>query len=94
VLLADADSEVAALLAGYPHTFAPSDSPDAIAAALHRFASEPRVVADPSPPRELVGWSRQAATAALDRLIGDLHPAFAPARAVADLSPEPELPPR
>jgi hypothetical protein len=94
VLLADADSEVAALLAGYPHTFAPSDNPDAIAAALHRFASEPRVLADPSPPRELVGWSRQAATAALDRLIGDLHPAFAPARAVAGLSPEPELPPR
>ena len=93
VLLADCDSEAAALLADYPHTFAPSDNPDAIAAALHRFNAEPTGLRAPCPPSELAGWSRFTAAAALDRLIAGLDPAFAPARSVADLSPEPELPP-
>lgn len=92
VLLADCDSEAAALLAGYPHSFAPSDSPEAIAAALDRFATQPNGWKDPSPPAELVGWSRFAATAALDRLIADVHPALAAAPGGADLAREPEPP--
>ena len=91
VLLADRDSEAATLLAGYPHCFAPSDSPEAIAAALDRFATEMDGWKDPRPPAELVGWSRYAATAALDRLIAELHPAFGAAPAGADLAREPEL---
>jgi hypothetical protein len=94
VLLADCDSEAAALLAGYPHTFAPSNNPDAIAAALHRFAAGQSGWRALSLPSELVGWSRYAATVALDRLIADIDPAFAPARALADLSPEPGPPPQ
>ena len=87
VLLADCDSEAAALLAGYPHTFAPSDNPDAIAGALDRFATELSGWREPRPPSELVGWSRSSATAALDRLIAEIDPSFAPA---ADLAREPE----
>jgi glycosyltransferase involved in cell wall biosynthesis len=77
VLLADSDGEAAALLTGYPHTFAPSGDPGAIAAALHRFGTEPDMSRDISPPSELICWTRRSATASLDRLIGELHPLFA-----------------
>lgn len=76
VLIADRDSEAAGLIQGYDHVFAPADDPDAIAAAFHRFADEPRPSRQSEPPSELAGWSRASATTALVDLIARLDPTF------------------
>jgi hypothetical protein len=83
ILIADRDSEAAALLQGYEHIFAAGDDPDEIAAALHRFAAAPRPSRQPEPPAELAGWSRASATRALVDLIEKLNPAFATAGSFA-----------
>lgn len=90
VLFAEADGDAAALLAGYPHYFAAGDDSGAIAATLHHFASGFAAPDEATAPAKLAGWNRRAAAIALDRLLGQLHPAFARPVSGGSAGPVPE----